>query len=194
MTFLLVVCSTTRSIIFRIPEPFAMPVGFREITSHHKVLLAECIPYMTCNVLSWIVLESSVCNREISIFCIIHTETIVMLGCENHVFHTGFFHDTCPLVRIEISRIEFINQTEVPLLVVVITIHRTNNPVFRANIPRLYNTRNRIKSPMEQYPELLVLPLIQFFQNAFVCWPLIAIRLSVNKTVLGLCVQVQGHA
>ena len=140
MTFFLVIDMTMRSIVFRIPEPFAMPVRLREITAHHEVLLTERIPYMASHVLTWVVLERTISNGIISILGIIHTETIMVLGSENHVFHTCFIHDTCPLVRIEICRIEVINQTPVPLLELIVIRNPANQPVFRTKFPRFYHT------------------------------------------------------
>ena len=163
MQFHVIVMTTVRSCIIRIPIPFSMPVWLREITSHHETFLAESIPYMASHVFTRIVLEGSVSNREIGIFSIEHTETIMMLTSENHVFHTGIFHNLSPLIRVKVYRIQLILQTEIPFLVFYIRkIFLACNPinVFRANWPRFYNTRNRIQAPMKQNTELLVLPFI----------------------------------
>ena len=194
VTFLLVVDMTVWSIKFRIPEPFAMPVGLREVTTHHEVLLAECIPYVTGHILTRVVLEWTVGNGVIGVLRIEHTETIVMLGGENHVLHTGFIHDARPLVRVKVGRIEFINQSPIPLLEIIIVRNPAYQPVFRAKFPRLYDTSLRIKSPMEQYPKLLVLPLVEFFQHGLISRPFIGIRTSVYEAVrlLILCIHIQG--
>ena len=194
VTFLLIIDMTVRSIIFRIPEPFAMPVRLREVTTHHETFLAESIPYVTGHVLTRVVLERTIGNGVIGILRIEHTETIVMLGGENHVLHTGFIHDARPLVRIKVCRIELINQSPIPFLELIIVRNPAYQPVFRAKFPRLYDTSLRIKSPVEQYPELLVLPLVEFFQHGLVCRPFIGIRTSVYEAVrlLILCIHIQG--
>ena len=194
MTFLLVVDVTVRSIKFRIPKPFAMPVRLREVTTHHETFLAESIPYVTGHVLTRVVLERTVGDGVIGIFRIEHTETIVMLGGENHVLHTGFIHDACPLVRIKVCRIEFIDQTPIPFLKIIIIRDPAYQPVFRAKFPRLNDTSLRIKSPVEQYPELLVLPLVKFFQHGLVCRPFIGVRTSVYEAVLLLSLRIHIQA
>ena len=149
---------------------------------------------MTSHILARVVLERTVCDRIVCILRIEHTETVMMLGSENHVLHTRFIHDACPLVRIKVSWIELINQTPIPFLEFIIVRDPTNQPVFRTEFPRFHDTSLRIKSPVEQYPKFLVLPLVQFFQHGLVCRPFIRVRTSVHKTVrlLILCIHIQG--
>ena len=134
----IVIMVTVRSRIVRIPIPFSMPVRLREITTHHEAFLTESIPYVVSHVLARIVLERTVGDREISVLGIEGTETVVMLTGEEHVLHSGIFHHFCPLFRIEIHRIEFILQAEVPLLVFhVRKVFLTADPihVFRTDRP-----------------------------------------------------------
>ena len=115
-----------------------MPVRLREITTHHETLLTESIPYVVSHVLARIVLERTVGDREISVFGIKGTKTVMMLTGEEHILHTGIFHHFRPLFRIEVHRIELILQTEVPLLVFhVRKVFLTADPihVFRTDRP-----------------------------------------------------------
>ena len=134
----LIVLSAVRSGIIRIPIPLTMPVGLGKITSYHETFVTERVKHMISHVLARIVLERSVSDREIRIFGIKHTESVMMLGGENHIFHSRILHHFRPLLRIKLHRIEFILQSEVPFLVIHIrhgSVSRNPVYVFRTDRP-----------------------------------------------------------
>ena len=134
MLLLLVVDAAVRGCIIRVPEPFAVPVWFGEITANHESLVSVGIEYLFGDVVAWILAERSMGDGEVGIFGIKHAEAIVVLGGEDHILHTCLFHHVCPFARVEVHWIEGIFLTPVPCLVLLVGWFAfTYNPVFRTD-------------------------------------------------------------
>ena len=92
-----------------------------------------------------------------------------MLGREYHVAHPGIAHDTGPFRRVERSGTELVLQPPVPpLVVLVVQVTAPVDPVhvLRAYRPGLDYPGNRVQAPVEEHPELEVLPLAQLFPHS----------------------------
>ena len=108
-----------------------------------------------------IVAKCMVGNGEVGESGIKHTESVVMLGCENHVFHASTLHHVCPLRRIELRGIKLISKSPIPILVLLIDhCGIATNPVLITDGPAFHDARHRIDAPMEQDSKLEVLPLV----------------------------------
>ena len=124
--------------IIRPPIIRTMPVWFREISTDHEIFLPESIENIPCHIFLRAILKCTMGNREISFLRIVHTESVMVLGCKDDVTHSGIFHYIRPLIRIKVDRIERILQSPVPFLIVFIRPSRIpRNPihVFRTNRP-----------------------------------------------------------
>ena len=161
MLVTLVVLHTVRSGVVVVPEPLAVPVGLREVAANHEVLLAESVEHVAGHVLAWILGKRAVGDGEVGVFRVEHAEAVVVLGGEDHVFHTGILHHVRPLFRIELRGVEGAGEAPVPVLVALVRkFVGTCDPVLRAEGPRFADAGYGVQSPVEQYAEFLVLPLV----------------------------------
>ena len=188
MALLLVVDAPAGSGEIGVPEPLAVPVGLGEVAAYHEALLAEDVEHVVGDILPGIVLERSVCDGEVRVFGVEGAEAVMVLGGENHVFDTSILHDLRPLFGIEADGVQFVFQPEVPLLVLIVgqsVLARNPVHVFRADGPRLHDSRYGVKPPVEEDAELLVLPFVQFVQHLPVFGPDVAalVRLLVYKAL-----------
>ena len=181
----------------RIPEPLAVPVGLREIAANPHALLAEGIEHPPCHIAFGIVLEGMLGDGEIGILRVVHAESVVMLGGEDHVFHTSVLHDFGPLHGVELRRIELVFQPPIPFLVLIVGhIPPASNPVdiLGTDAPRLHDAGHRIESPVEDDAELEVAPLVEFFQHLGIGGPFVGSAASVHVGAHFLCRGMEGKA
>ena len=143
-----------------------MPVRLREIGADGELLIAESIEHMFQHVATGIVLEGVLGDREVRFVGVEHTETIMVLRGEDHVFHACIAASRSPLGRIKLRGTEFLSKTEVPVHILLIgTCGISCNPVLVADGPRLHHAGHGVQPPMEQHAELQVLPLLQVLHN-----------------------------
>ena len=113
-----------------------------------------------------------------------------MLGGEDHILHTSIGTGLSPLVGVEFCWIELVGQSEIPVHILLIcACGIAGNPVFIADRPRLDYTRNGIKSPMEEYTELKVLPSFKIIDYLLFCRPLVNLRTLMNLVFLCACIK-----
>ena len=182
MHLLLIVGAAVRRGIVRIPEPLMMPVRFGEVCSHHEIPIPEGLEYIACKVLAGIACERPLRRREIAVPGIEQAEPVVMFGGENGILHAGIFADAGPLLRVEINRIELVSKAPVPLFVILVpAAFRAYHPVFVAQVPRLHYPGDGVQAPVDEHPELEVLPGIQFLEHQRIRRPLIAVILRSGR-------------
>ena len=145
-----VVMAAVWSGFFGPPVVVAVPVGLREIGAGHKAFVAKSIEHIAQCVLAWIALKTAVGDIEIGGFGIPQAEAIVVLGGENHIFHTGILGYACPLFGIELYGVELVDKSPIPLLIFLVGfVDRRSNPVFRCDCPRFHHSGHRIESPVQ---------------------------------------------
>ena len=91
------------------PIVVAVPVGLREIGARHQTFIAERIEHIAQCILTRIALKTAVGDIEIGGLGVPKAEAVVVLGGENHIFHTCIFGYTCPLLGIELHGIELVD-------------------------------------------------------------------------------------
>jgi hypothetical protein len=104
------------------------------------------------------------------LFGIEHRKTIVVLGGKHQVTHACRLSRLCPLLGIEVDRVEIFFQTPVPFFEIIIGNGAVAiYPVFGAKLPGLYNAGHCIQTPMDDHAEFDILPLVQllFYQWVF---------------------------
>ena len=168
------------------PIVLAVPVGLGEVGANHELLIAEGGEYVLKHIAFGIVPECVLSDGVISESGVKHTESIVVLGGENHIFHPCTLHDFCPLRRIELSGVELIGKSPIPILVLLIGhCGVASNPLLIADRPTLHDTWHGIDAPMKKDTKLEVLPRMEFVENLRVGWPFVGGGLSVEIVLLG---------
>ncbi len=190
----LVVGPTVGSGIMGVPEPFAVPVGLREITAHPYIFLTEGIEHPSGHIALGIVFEGMFGDGEIGVLRVEHAETVVVLGREDHVLHTSILHHVRPLFGVEVHGVELVFQSPIPFLVRIIVVHVACNPVFGADRPRLYDSGNGVDAPVEEHAKLLILPVVELGQHCGVGRPHIVCRFRLLMYItLGLLLRHHAH-
>ena len=98
----------------------------------------------------------------IAVLSIVHVESVMMFGCENHIFHSSIFCRFSPFFRVEFHRIECFFQIFIlPHIVKIVhsfRSHHTEFVCFRTNGPGLHYTPLAVCSPMNKHTEFHILP------------------------------------
>ena len=108
----------------------------------------------------------------VAVLSIVHVESVMMLSCEDHIFHSSILRRSSPFFRIEFYRIECLFQIFIlPDIVKIVhsfRSHHTKFICFRTNGPGLYYTPLAVCSPMDKHTEFHILPFCYIFPyNAF---------------------------
>ena len=147
-----------------------VPVGLGKIRPDPQPFRAESIEHFLCYITARVRREwrCFIGDFIVRIFCIEHAETIMVLGSEHHVFHTGIFGSCGPFFRTELRWIERVPQLLIILPVFVVGIAfagftRTGGPayIFRTNTPAFHNAPLAVGPPVHQQAEFQVFPLLQ---------------------------------
>ncbi len=146
------------------PIVLRVPVGFGEIGPNHHILVAEGLKHILGHIGLGMVGKGAFGDGIVAVLGVIHGKTIMVLGGENHIFHTRFFGGGGPLVGIELSGVEFLIEIPVPLFVSIV-VHGAvaRNPVFvfRTYRPRLHDAGYGIQTPVDNHAEFEILPLVK---------------------------------
>lgn len=126
----------------------------------------------------------------VCVFRVEHAEAVVVLGCEQQVSESGFFHGSGPIGGLEVDGVEFLGLIPIPCLELSVgyivgflaaVVHEGAR--LRAQGPRFDGAANRVDAPMEQHAELLVLPLLQFLLDFGVGGILVGAGTFVDEVV-----------
>ena len=165
-------------------DTFQNAVFGEEVRS--ALIIAEGGEYVLKHIAFGIVSECVLGDGIIGESGVKHTESIVVLGGENHIFHPCTLHDFCPLRRIELSGVELIGKSPIPILVLLIGhCGVASNPLLIADRPTLHDTWHGIDAPMKKDTKLEVLPRMELVENLRVRWPFVGGGLSVEIVLLG---------
>ena len=175
------------------PVVLAMPVGLGEVGANHELLIAEGREYVLKHIAFGVISECVLGYGVIGESGIKHAESIMVLGGENHIFHPCTLHGFCPLRRIELSRVELVGKSPIPILVLLIGhCGVASNPVLITDGPTLHNTWHGIDAPMKKDAKLEVLPRMELVENLRVRWPFVGAGLSVKIVLLGREAETEG--
>ena len=158
------------------PIIIAMPVGLGEIETRPETRAAEGIDHSTGKIsLRRTFLP---CAAVVGLLGVEHTESIVVLGGEDHILHARLLSRCSPSFRVEMLRIEGLVQGLISLLILIKVLpfcasDRSSvgtqpfscNPRFVADAPTLHHTPLGINAPVHHKTELEVLPFPDTFHN-----------------------------
>ena len=132
-----------------------------------------------------IVAKGMVGNGEVGESGVEHAESVVVLGGENHVFHASTLHHVCPLRWVELSGVELVGKSPVPVLVLLVGHGGVaSHPFFIADGPTLHDAWHGVDAPMEEDTKLEVLPLVEFVFYFCIAWPFVGGGLLVQVVLL----------
>jgi len=156
----------------RPPVLFTVPVGLGEISPDHKIFFPESIEDLLSHIAARVGREGGFggCDLIVRLLRIKHTETVMMLGGEDHVFHARRFGGSRPFRRIKVGGIESGLQVLIRFQVIIIISairSATHRPslIFGTDAPAFHDAPLTICTPVHEQAEFAVLPLRQLLPH-----------------------------
>ena len=145
------------------PIVVAMPVGLAEIEAYPHILAAESVGHTTGEVCLCRTIRAGA--GIVGVAAVEHAEAVVVLGGENHIFHTSALGGRSPSMRVEMLGVEGFVQCPIRALVVLVVGAIPIYPWFITDIPTFHDAPLGIDAPMHHKAELQILPLGDALHN-----------------------------